>query len=142
DWAKIGAHYAVSSLFEPYPRQAKLFCYYVERDSDKTLEAGKVKLVLGDARLTSEVTEESERLAYGAIHFGDHNVNAGVSPYDGPEAQQGRAEAFAAAFARVDYAEIIRLMDRHFGASYSLAALFRDEQRRVLKKVMRAALAD
>ncbi|HEY8503611.1 MAG TPA: malto-oligosyltrehalose synthase, partial [Gemmataceae bacterium] len=49
----------------------------------------------------------------------------------------------AAAFARVDYAEIIRMLDRDLGGtSYSLGSLFRDEQRRVLKRVLREILTE
>ncbi len=141
DWDKIGAHYAVSSLFEPHPAQARLFCYLIERTAGRTLEAGKVKLVVGQARISSTITLEAELRAYGAIHFGDHNVHAGVrfleeGPYRACVAELEEA------FARVDYAELIRLMDRHFGAPYSLASLFRDEQRRVLKRVLRATLTD
>jgi hypothetical protein len=143
DWQKIGAHYAVSSLFEPYEREARLFCYRAERLDDRTFEAGRVKLVVGEARLTSEVTEESQALAYGALHFGDHNVTAGVRPFDGPEAHRARVADFAAAFAQVDVAQIVRALDRHFGEStYSLASLFRDEQRKVLKRVLRGNVSE
>src|SRR5262249_51326641 len=60
-----------------------------------------------------------------------------------------------AALGRVASAEITRLLDRHFvgpaggpdrdsrpGRPFDLGSLFRDEQRRVLKKVLRASLAD
>jgi (1->4)-alpha-D-glucan 1-alpha-D-glucosylmutase len=142
DGDKIGAHYAISSLFEAYPAQARVSCYRVDREDSRTLEAGKVKLVLGHAGITSVVTQERQRRTYAAIHFGDHNVQAGVRPFQGEEAYRAAVAELEAAFARVDYAEIIRVMDRHFGASYSLASLFRDEQRRVLKRVLRAGLAD
>ena len=56
-------------------------------------------------------------------------------------------EAFVAqiteAFARVDFPEAIRAMDRYFGeATYSLKTLFRDEQRRILDTVLDATLAE
>ncbi len=140
DWDKIGAHYAVSSLFEAYPKQTRMFAYQIDREEGRSFEAGKVKLVVGHATLTSEVTTETTRLAYGSMHFGDHNVHGGVRPFDGADAHRARADEFAAAFARVDYAQIVRLMDRHFGDSYSLGSLFRDEQRKVLKRVLRANL--
>jgi hypothetical protein len=41
------------------------------------------------------------------------------------------------AFERADFAQIVRLMDQHFGESnYSLRSLFRDEQRKVLNQIM------
>jgi hypothetical protein len=58
--------------------------------------------------------------------------------------QNGSAEDYAAllkqareSFERGDFAEIVRLMDQHFGKTrYSLKNLFRDEQRRVLNKIL------
>jgi hypothetical protein len=42
-----------------------------------------------------------------------------------------------AAFERADFAELIRLMDRHFGhEQYSLKNLFLDEQRKLLNQIM------
>src|SRR5205823_390705 len=116
-----------------YPAHTRMFCYEVERLAERVFEAGKVKLVVGHARLTSAVTRDGEHVAYAAIHFGDHNVNGGVSPFQGEAAFEAQVDEFAAAFARVDIPQIIRMMDRTLGeSSYSLGSLFRDEQRKVL----------
>jgi (1->4)-alpha-D-glucan 1-alpha-D-glucosylmutase len=143
DWQKIGGHYAVSSLFENHPASVRLFSYQIDRSDAHTFEAGKIKLVVGHARVTSRVTLQGQAFSYGAVHFGDHNVHGGVCRFDGEEAHAARVREFESAISRVDYAELIRLIDRHFGASsYTLGTLFRDEQRRVLKNVLRAGLAD
>ncbi|MFW6195364.1 MAG: glycoside hydrolase, partial [Chloroflexota bacterium] len=48
---------------------------------------------------------------------------------------------FTAAFHAADFAEVIRSLDRHFGAStYSLRSLFRDEQREVLRRILASSL--
>src|SRR5262249_43696887 len=53
------------------------------------------------------------------------------------------AEELAEAFARADFPEIIRLLDRGFGEStYSLRSLFRDEQRKVMKRVLQGPQAE
>jgi hypothetical protein len=142
-WEQIGAHYAVSSLFEAYETQSRLYCYRAERKDYRSFEAGKARLVVGQVRLTSEITRESEWLSFGALHFGDHNVNGGVRLYPGEEAHARLTNELAVAFAKADFPEIIRLMDRGFGeSSYSLRSLFRDEQRRVTKRVLEAGLAE
>ena len=106
-------------------------------------EAGSVKLVVGHARLDSEITLESWDFAYAALHLGDHNVNAGVVAYPGDAAYEEIAAELAEAFARVDTPQVLRLMDRAFGeASYSIASLFRDLQRQVLKKLLRERLTE
>lgn len=133
----VGAHYAVSSLFEDYPQEGRLFCYRVQRHDERTFEAGKVRMNVGHATLSCERTRESWHFAYAAIHLGDHNVNGGVCTFPGEEAYRGLLRVFADAFSRVDTPQVVRLLDRHFGdATHSVASLFRDEQRKVLKVLL------
>jgi (1->4)-alpha-D-glucan 1-alpha-D-glucosylmutase len=143
DWEKIAAHYAVSSLFEAYPAKAPIFCFTAEREDVQGFEAGKAKLVIGRVRLTSEITREQEVLAFGVLHFGDHNINGGVCKYQDEESYRELGKALADAFAKADFPEIIRLMDRGFGEStYSLRSLFRDEQRKITKQVLQPTAAE
>src|SRR5262249_8012881 len=47
------------------------------------------------------------------------------------------------AFSRVDTPQVLRLMDRSFGeAGYSIASLFKDLQRQVLKRLLRPGLTE
>src|SRR5205814_4658845 len=85
DWNRLGAHYAVSSLFEPYSPRAHVYCYTVDRADQHAFEAGKARLVVGRARVASEVTGESADLSFAVLHFGDHNVNGGVRAFEGEE---------------------------------------------------------
>src|SRR4051812_24024308 len=62
DVPKFAAHYAISSLFEAYPDDTALYCYSIQRQDYQVLEAGKLRLALGRAIFTSDVTQESERL--------------------------------------------------------------------------------
>ncbi|MGH7904158.1 MAG: DUF3536 domain-containing protein, partial [Candidatus Dormibacteraceae bacterium] len=78
DLRAVCAHYAVTSIFEPYGERASIYCYSVDRVESRPLQAGVAKLGVGRARVTSEITGESGDFAYGVIHFGDHNLNAGV----------------------------------------------------------------
>jgi (1->4)-alpha-D-glucan 1-alpha-D-glucosylmutase len=143
DWERLGAHYAVRSLFETYPQEARLYCFTARSEAYHTFQAGKAKLAVGRARITSEITREAETLTFGVLHFGDHNLNGGVRKFQGPEYFAATVEALSTAFAKADFAEIIRLMDQDFGEStYSLRSLFRDEQRKIIKQVLQPVLAD
>jgi len=83
DWERVGAHYAVSSLFAGYPAQAKVYCYWAEQKAFQAFTAGKAKLAVGRINLVSEITTESNSLVFGALHMGDHNINGGVRPFLG-----------------------------------------------------------
>ena len=143
DLPKVGAHYAISSLFEAYGEQSPIYCYTVDRKDHQALAAGKVKLALGRAQITSKITQESVMLSYGALFFGEHNVNGGVRVYRGEEAYRAMVQEVREAFDRADLAEVIRLLDSHFeGATYSLKQLFRDEQRRVVNVILDSTLTE
>ncbi len=97
---KVAAHYAISSLFEPYEKHTKVYCYTVEREDCSHLEAGKMKLALGHARVTSDITHEWAMLGYGVLHFGDHNLSGGVTPFDTMDAYHALVKEVSEAFSR------------------------------------------
>jgi hypothetical protein len=143
DWERVGAHYAVSSLFEKFPQQARIYSYRAEQKNFQTFIAGKAKLAVGEVKLTSEITGEAADLSFGALHMGDHNVNGGVRPFLGNEIEPFLSKELAEPFLRADFPEVIRLMDRRFGESnYSLRSLFRDEQRKWLQRIMASSLGE
>ncbi len=143
DWEQIGAHYAVSSLFEGYPERAKIHCYRTEQREYQIFEAGLAKLAMGQVKLTSEITWESVVLNFGVLHMGDHHVNCGVQEFLGDMPDPSLTREAVEGFRRADFAEVIRFMDRRFGESnYSLWSLFRDEQRKVLEQILTSSLGE
>jgi alpha-amylase/alpha-mannosidase (GH57 family) len=143
DFEKVGAHYAMSSLFKEYGQRAFIYCYTVDQDDYQSSEAGRAKLVIGQARVASEITRESARLCFGVLHLGDHNLNCGVKKYQGEVPYQTLAHEIKEPFVRGDFAETFRMLDKHFGGpTYSLRFLFRDEQRELLDIILESTLAD
>ena len=143
DWERVGAHYAVSSLFETIPEQTKIYCYHAERKNLQTYAAGNAKLAVGEVELTSEITGETTCLSFGALHLGDHNVNAGVRPSLGDNIDSYLARELAEPFMQGDFPTVLRLMDRRFGESnYSLRSLFHDEQRKLIGQILQSALSE
>ena len=133
----LGAHYAVSSLFESYPEQARIYAFSVRQEERELFTAGNSRLAIGRIKVTFENTRSSDLITYAVIHMGEHNLNCGVR-YDGElEAYRTLVAQMHEAFKHADFAEIIRLMDRHFGEThYSLKNLFRDEQNRILNQIL------
>jgi alpha-amylase/alpha-mannosidase (GH57 family) len=143
DLTKVAAHYAISSLFEEYGKQAEIYCYKIKLEDYRSAEAGKARLAVGWCKVASEITQESSAISFGVLHFGDHNLNAGVREYRGEEAYQFMVQEVTQAFSRAEFPEVIRQLDKHFGTStYSLRYLFRDEQRKVLGRLLESTLAE
>jgi (1->4)-alpha-D-glucan 1-alpha-D-glucosylmutase len=143
DPAKVAAHYAIMSLFEPYPEQTSIYCYTVERMTERRSAAGRARLLLGRARFTSRVTGETGRFDYGVLHLGDHTIDGGVRPSVDGAADLEAYRPIEEAFERADILDVARLIDGRFGPEiYSLRALFRDEQRAIVGRLLEATLAD
>ncbi len=143
DRERLGAHFAVGSLFEEYPQTVRVYSCTFEQRHRETLTAGKARLVIGCSKVTMEVTRAWDLLSYAALHLGDHVVNSGVRFFRGDEAFAQLVIEFREAFDRADFPQVIRLMDRHFGESnYSVKNLFRDQQRKVLDRVLRSTSRD
>jgi len=140
---KVTAHFAVSSLFEEYSEQAEIYCYHIDLEDYQTSECGKAKFAAGRAKVMSTITREWATLSFGVLHFGDHNVNAGVRKYQGEEAYQTMLQEMTQTFSSADFPEVIRLLDKNFGIStYSIKNLFLDEQRKVLGNILESALSE
>jgi len=142
DLPKVGAHYAISSLFKDYGPQTPIFCYTVDRLDSRILEAGKSKLVVGQARVTSGVTLESAMVSYGVIYFGYHNVSGGVREFAGDDEYREMEQGVSEAFNRADFPAVINLLNHYFknGVIYSLKQLFRDQQRKILDLILTSTL--
>jgi len=143
DLHKVGAHFAVSSLFEEYGEHARVYCYNVDVEDYQRQAAGTAQLAFGRARMESVITHEVDTVSFGVLHFGDHNINAGVRSFRGDERYQEMKDEAFGAFSRADLPEAIRLLDRQFGElTYSLRSLFKDEQRRVLDSILRGSVEE
>jgi alpha-amylase/alpha-mannosidase (GH57 family) len=141
DLAHVVAHYAVSSLFEQYGESTRVHSYAVQREDFKLDEAGRTKLGFGLVQVASRVTLESDRMSFGVLHFGDHNITGGVKSHASRPAYEKMATQLKEAFDRADLSELLQLLDDAFpGRPFSLRSLFRDEQRAVLRRILNPSL--
>jgi alpha-amylase/alpha-mannosidase (GH57 family) len=143
DLLRVGAHYALSSLFEDYPETTTIYAYNITREFYDRDEAGRQKLAIGRAHLRSNVTSSESRISFAVLHLGDHNLLGGVREFVDEEAFDLMYREMKEAFKRSDLTEMIHLLESHFHAhNYSLSYLFRDEQRRVWNRVLESALVE
>jgi len=143
DWEKLAAHYAVSSVFEEFPKETRIYCYDVASNDRQVFPIGRAKLSFGQIDVRTRVTRESKRLYYGVLHLGDHNINGGVAEFPNDQNYRETIEEAMDRFSRADLTGVIRVMARRFGESnYSLQSLFRDEQRKVLETIFQTDLEE
>ena len=143
DMIRIGAHYAISSLFENFPEEVSLYNFSATVKSHYFYEAGKQKLVIGRTEFQSDITWEKVDISYAVLHMGDHHLFGGVRQFISPEALEELHTKVAMFFEKGNVYEIFNLLDTYFGThNYSFWHLFRDEQHQIMELVMERNLSD
>jgi alpha-amylase/alpha-mannosidase (GH57 family) len=140
---RVGAHYALSSLFEDYPEEARIFCYRADQSAVRRQRSGRAQVATGRLHLESLVTGAQDDLTFAVLHLGDHHLSCGVRRFQGEGPFAEMAAAVAESFRRADFTRVFREIDRHFeGDTYTLDSLFRDERRLVLSLVLQSTRAE
>lgn len=137
DLLRVGAHYAITSVFEGYPEDVRIYCYRARSKEYNMREAGRQKLITGKVLITSEITGEGRSLNIAVFHLGDHNINAGVKDFVSDEEYSMIRDTLTTAFDRGDITDVIRNIDTLFGKNtFTLRHLFKDEQRRIARQLL------
>jgi alpha-amylase/alpha-mannosidase (GH57 family) len=136
DLVKVGAHYAFSSLYEEYEEHSQIYCYAIAKEEYSKIATPDASIAMGRIHVSSEITEESECLTFSVVRLGSHDFKGGVTKNCDAAGYAAMKEEMTATFDKGLYTELVALMDKHFGThSYSLANLFRDEQRKILNLI-------
>src|SRR5262249_43834496 len=112
-WDKVVAHYAISSVFASYDEHAKIFLYSFEEQKRSLSAAGKARLACGTTRVRFDITREAKVYSYAVLYLGEHNLTAGVRPFQDEASYEEMARQIRESFDRGEFPEAIRLIDRH-----------------------------
>jgi len=139
--SRVGMHYAVYSLFEDFPEQLDICNYLAISERYERFDAGIQRLALGRTQVRSRITRSDKHFSFAVIYLGQHQI---IGQFDSDmEASVFEAmfEEIRDAFLMSRTAEVLGIMQKYFsGSSFSFWNLFRDEQRKVLDKIVAADL--
>jgi alpha-amylase/alpha-mannosidase (GH57 family) len=139
----VGAHYAICSLFQGDVERKSIYAYSAAMEDSRSFQAGGTKLMIGRAKVTSQITRISTSLCFGVLHLGDHSIACGTGIYQGAKKYEAFVKEISDAFAGADFPKTILLLGKYFGTStYSLNSLFADERRKVLNMIMEPTLRE
>ena len=143
DLAAVTALYAIASMFHRLGDGDLTASYEIKPIDDVRLESGRARLAIGTTSVRSRVTREQRDVSFGVLHFGDHNLMAGIRLYPGEAEFRSVVREMREPFHAADLPAVLRLLDRHFGgATYSLKSLFRDERQKVVSKLLGSTMAE
>lgn len=139
----VGAHYAISSLFQDDNERKSIYAYSADMEDYRSFQAGGTKLVIGRAKVTSQITRISTNLCFGVLHLGDHSIACGTGEYQGAQKYETFVKEISDAYSGADFPKTILLLGKFFGTStYSLTSLFADARRKVLNMIMDPTLRE
>jgi len=142
DLLRVGAHYAMTSLFEQYGPQTNMYSYTVQSEQYDLKEAGRLKIAVGRAMVRSKDTWEKSVISFAVLHLGDHNFIGGVDYLSAEEFTKMRAH-MTGAFLESDIPSVIGVIKDYFKYhNYSLWHLFKEEQRNILNQVLSSTMDD
>jgi len=142
DLLRVGAHYAMTSLFEEYASRTNMYSYAVKSEQYDLKEAGRLRLAVGRAMVRSKVTWEQATVCFAVLHLGDHNFIGGVD-YLKPDEFSKMRSLMMNAFLESDIPSVIGVIKDYFKYhNYSLWHLFKEEQQKILNQVLSSTMDD
>lgn len=134
---RVGAHYAISSLFKDYLKNIRITEFNANSLFFDKMEAGRQTLAIGKTIIKSNITHEEMTLSSAIIHLGDHNIIGGVRESRSDEKFSQMYEEIKKTFKSSDISKNIQVLDKYFGRhNFSFWHLFRDEQISIINQLI------
>ncbi len=130
---RVVAHYGISSLFESYAEEERVFSFTVHCREAQQESSGGHTLATGHVTVSSNITFERAEGAYAVLHLGGHDFQCGVRIDPPPAWYEETKDTLADAFLGQGSGAAVRVLDRRFaGSLYTLPDLFIEERRKIL----------
>ncbi|MEF8879317.1 MAG: DUF3536 domain-containing protein [Candidatus Thermoplasmatota archaeon] len=140
DFERVGAHYAISSLFNNHSESFSLYCYDIENKFFDRLTNEDNILVMGRVKIRSKITWDKEIISFAVVHLGNHNIIGGAENIEQTRFKQELVGKLKDAFNRADVSKCVDIIDDFFKERITLWHLFRDEQREILEDILAPSL--
>jgi alpha-amylase/alpha-mannosidase (GH57 family) len=149
---QVAAHYAITSLFAnykgenrlasfeqksaihcPLPYQKHVYCYTAQELDYQLQRLGSLTLAVGNVKLVSEITWESEHLVFAVLHIGGWDFHCCIRPFEGRRIYTCLKEQVFSSLQQASVVNTILVMTQLFGEeAYSLQNLFAEERHRLM----------
>ena len=133
---QVAAHYALNSLFTDFPQEHHVYCYEATQLDYQRQKMGVLTLAVGQLRLVSEITRESNQWVFAVLHLGGWDFHCCIQPFAGRRDYTQLKEKLFAALNHASAAKVIVTMTQLLGdQSFSLENLFSEERHRIIKQL-------
>lgn len=155
NFQQVAAQYAITSLFKRQETGVRnqesgdknnsslrrLYCYSVQQLDYQLQRLGALTLAVGQLRLTSEITWESEQIVFAVLHLGGWDFHCCIQPFTGRRAYSQMKDKVFEALQQASAAQTITAMSQMFGdQSFGLQNLFAEERHRIMRLLSQETL--
>ncbi|MBD2387676.1 DUF3536 domain-containing protein [Cylindrospermum sp. FACHB-282] len=153
---QVAAHYAITSLFTnhknsspqdgaqktPHALQNRVYCYNANELDYQMQRMGSLTMVVGNLKLVSEITWESEHLVFAVLHLGGWDFHCCIQQFTGRRDYSQLKEKLFGALQQASAAQCILVMTQVFGdETFSLQNLFAEERHRIMRLLSQETLS-
>ncbi len=143
DLERVLAHFAISRIFLEEPASLVGNTYSVTSLDASIQETGHVHFAVGSADVVSLVTQERVGAMYAAVHFGGMDVQFFWMPRNARDDYGALRDEWTDLFRNGSLGDLYqRLLGVFKAPTHQLQDLFRDEQRKIVQKILRARVTD
>jgi alpha-amylase/alpha-mannosidase (GH57 family) len=133
---QVAAHYAISSLFNTYPEQHRVYCYDSQQLDYQKQQLGALTLAVGQVRLASEITWESRHFVFAVLHLGGWDFHCCIKYFGGRSDYSKIKEQLFDSLNQASIIQTVLEMSELFGnQSFSLQHLFAEERYRIMQQL-------
>ena len=133
---QVAGHYAISSLFNNYPHQERLYCYNAQQLDYQKQQMGALTLAVGQVRLVSEITWESSHFVFAVLHLGGWDFHCCIQPFSSLRPYRQLKKQLFNALKQASAAQTILVMSQLFGdRHFNLQHLFAEERHRIMQQL-------
>ncbi len=134
---QVAAQYAISSLFSDRSSNRsvqRIYCYTAHQVDYQVQRMGSLTLAVGQLRLVSDITWESQHLVFAVLHLGGWDFHCCIQPFTGRRTYSQLKEKVFGSLGQASAAQTILAINQVFGEqTFSLQNLFAEERHRIME---------
>ena len=134
---QVAAQYAISSLFGDRTSNRsvqRIYCYTAHQVDYQVQRMGSLTLAVGQLRLVSDITWESQHLTFAVLHLGGWDFHCCIQPFTGRRTYNQLKEKVFGSLEQASAAQTILAINQVFGdQTFSLQNLFAEERHRIME---------
>jgi alpha-amylase/alpha-mannosidase (GH57 family) len=143
---QVAAHYAITSIFNGQrtnvnQQSRRVYCYKTSERDYHLQRMGSLTLAVGQLKLVSEITWESEDVVFAVLHLGGWDFHCCIQPFTGRRDYSLLKDKLFGGLQQASAAQTILAMTQMAGAeAYSLQNLFAEERHRLMRLLSQETL--